>query len=80
MVAVVVAFLLARSLDWRSEGEARAAGLVAGAAVLLAPISLQQNDLKQYSADAALALLVLLVARDAEQASRPTARSFGSAS
>ena len=73
-VAVVVAFLLARSLNWRSEGEARAAGLVAGAAVLLAPISLQQNDLKQYSADAALALLVLLVARDAER--RPDRRAL----
>jgi hypothetical protein len=35
--------------------------------VLLAPISLAQNDLKQFSADAALSLLVLLVARDAER-------------
>lgn len=67
VVAVVVAFRLARGLNWRSVTEARAAGVVVGAAVLLAPISLQQNDLKQYSADAALSLLVLLVARDAEQ-------------
>jgi hypothetical protein len=74
VAAVVVAFRLARGLNWRSPGEARAAGVIAGAAVLLAPISLQQNDLKQYTADAALALLVFVVAREADR--RPGRRAL----
>jgi hypothetical protein len=72
-VAVVCAYLLARGLNWRTVGEARAAGVVAAAAVLLAPVSLQQNDLKQYSADGAAALLVLIVARDTERRHERTA-------
>lgn len=72
--AAALAFAFVRSLNWGSANGGRAAGTIAGAAVLLAPMSLVQNDLKQYSCDAALSLLVLLLARRAEQ--RPGLRAL----
>ena len=72
--AAALAFALVRSLNWGSVNGGRAAGAMAGAAVLLAPMSLAQNDLKQYSCDAAVSLLVLLLARRAEQ--RPGLRAL----
>lgn len=73
-VAAALAFAFVRSLSWGSPNAGRAAGTIAGAAVLLAPMSLVQNDLKQYSCDAALSLLVLMLARRAEQ--RPGLRAL----
>lgn len=59
---VVMAYVLARSLQWTSTMRARFAGIVAAIVVMLAPISLGRNDLKQYTCDAFCALVVLTVA------------------
>ncbi len=63
---VVMAYLFVRSLPWKSAGVARFTGTIAGAAVLLAPISLIRNDLKQYTADAFFTLAVVTLASRAE--------------
>jgi hypothetical protein len=57
--AVIIAYWLARQLSWRWPPASVAAGLTAGIGVLLVPAMLQRNDLKQYTADACMALLVL---------------------
>jgi hypothetical protein len=63
-LTVIAAYSLARVLPWRSELWARLAAVLAGLAVLLAPSSLLRNDLKQYTADAFVTLIVwYLVAR-----------------
>ncbi|MBV1855700.1 hypothetical protein [Catellatospora tritici] len=55
----LVAYLLARSMRWPTRGFGVLAGLTAGAAVLLLPAQQIRHDLKQYTADALVALLVL---------------------
>ncbi|MET7402729.1 hypothetical protein ABZS66_55535 [Dactylosporangium sp. NPDC005572] len=57
--SVVAAYALARTLAWPSRSRAVTAGLFAGAATLLVPAQLMRHDLKQYTADAAVALLLL---------------------
>ena len=59
--AVVTACWLGHGLGWRARGAPAVAGLAAGGAVLLAPGMLVRDDLKQYTADACLALLALAV-------------------
>lgn len=58
-LAVVPAYLLARRLDWDDSGTAVAAGSLAAVAVLLVPAMLIRDDLKQYTADACLTLVIL---------------------
>ncbi|MGH3275479.1 MAG: hypothetical protein ACRDNZ_14300, partial [Streptosporangiaceae bacterium] len=57
--AVPVAYWLARRLDWPWPPASVIAGLLAAVAVLLVPAMLARDDLKQYTADAFLSLLVL---------------------
>ena len=57
-VAVIPAYWLARRLDWKG-APAVMAGALAAAAVLLVPAMLVRDDLKQYTADACMALVVL---------------------
>ena len=57
--AVVIAYWFARRLGWPRPESSVAAGLLAAIAVLLVPAMLVRDDLKQYTADACLALLVL---------------------
>jgi hypothetical protein len=57
--AVVVAYWLARRLGWPWAPASVIAGLLAAAAALLVPAMLVRDDLKQYTADACLSLLVL---------------------
>jgi hypothetical protein len=59
--AVVAGYWLARRLDWPSRAASLAAGLAAGLGVLLVPAMLVRDDLKQYTADAFMALLALAV-------------------
>jgi hypothetical protein len=59
--AVAVAGWLGRGIGWRVRGAPAAAGLLAAAGALLAPGMLRRDDLKQYTADACLALLALAV-------------------
>src|ERR1019366_7960149 len=54
-IAVLIAYWFARRLGWRQQ----AGGLLAGLGVLLVPAMLVRDDLKQYTADACIALLVL---------------------
>ena len=58
-LAVIPAYLLGRRLNWPDTGTAVAAGLFAAIAVLLVPAMLIRDDLKQYTADACLALVIL---------------------
>jgi hypothetical protein len=57
--AVVVAYWLARRLGWSWAPASVIAGLLAATAALLVPAMLVRDDLKQYTADACLSLLVL---------------------
>jgi hypothetical protein len=57
--AVVAGYWLARGLGWRGRVDAVLAGALAGIAVLLVPAMLHRDDLKQYTADACIALLLL---------------------
>lgn len=56
---VAAAYWFARRLGWAHRGTAVGAGLLAALGALLVPAMLVRNDLKQYTADAFLALLVL---------------------
>jgi hypothetical protein len=70
--AVVIAYWFGRELGWPRREASVAAGLLAGVAVLLAPAMLVRDDLKQYTADACMALLVLaLTSRLEREWSRP---------
>jgi len=58
-LTVVMAYVLARSLSWPSRAGARFAAIVTALVVMLVPLSLLRNDLKQYTCDAFCALVVL---------------------
>ncbi len=58
-LAVAAAYWLARGLGWRGPADRVVAGILAGLAVLLVPAMLLRDDLKQYTADAFMALLIL---------------------
>lgn len=60
-LAVAAAYWLARGLGWRGRADQVMAGLLAGLAVLLVPAMLLRDDLKQYTADAFIALLILVL-------------------
>ncbi len=63
-LTVVAAYVYARTLPWRGVLLARLAGVLAGLAALLVPSALARDDLKQYTADAFVTLVVLaLVSR-----------------
>jgi len=66
--AVVAAYWLGRGLGWRRQQVAVIAGVLAGIAVLLAPAMLVRDDLKQYTADACLAVTVLALTSRLERA------------
>jgi len=57
--AVAIAYWFARRLDWARPEASVIAGVLSGLGVLLVPAMLVRNDLKQYTADACMALLVL---------------------
>jgi hypothetical protein len=68
----VIAYWFGRELGWPRRETSVAAGLLAGTAVLLVPAMLVRDDLKQYTADACMALLVLaLTSRVERKWSRP---------
>ncbi len=58
VLAVVATYLLVRALAWRTRGVGRFAATVAALVVMLAPVSLSRNDLKQYTCDAFVAVLL----------------------
>jgi hypothetical protein len=58
-IAVIPGYWLARRLDWQDRGTSIAAAVLAAAAVLLVPAMLVRDDLKQYTADACMTLVIL---------------------
>jgi MFS family permease len=62
VLTVIMAYVFARVLAWSSRWRARVAAVTAAVVVMLAPLSLGRNDLKQYTADAFCALAVLTAA------------------
>ncbi len=58
-LTVIAAYGYARSLPWRGVGQARLAAVLAGSAALLIPSSLARNDLKQYTCDAFVTVVIL---------------------
>ncbi len=70
--AVVIGYWLGRGLDWPRPQSAIIGGILTGTAVLLVPAMLVRDDLKQYTADACMALAVLaLTSRLERHWSRP---------
>jgi hypothetical protein len=65
--AVAIAYWFARRLDWRRRDASVIAGLLGGFGVLLTPAMLTRNDLKQYTADACMALLALALTSELER-------------
>ncbi len=59
MGTVVFAYLFARDLRWPTPGYGRIAGTVTAILVAIAPIALLRQDLKQYTADAFVTLVIL---------------------
>ncbi|WP_238013234.1 hypothetical protein KZZ52_28195 [Dactylosporangium sp. AC04546] len=70
-VSAVAAYGVARLLGWTRRTTAVTAGLGAAAAVLLLPAQQQRHDLKQYTADAAVGLLLVLLLAWAERSWSP---------
>ena len=66
-LSVVMAYVFARSLSWASRAEARLAAIAAGLLVMLVPLALQRNDLKQYTCDAFCALVLITIGAWAER-------------
>jgi hypothetical protein len=64
---VVMAYVFARNLPWRSLFAARFAGALAAAAVALVPIAVVRNDLKQYTCDAFVVLLLFALTSRCER-------------
>ncbi|WP_157695374.1 hypothetical protein [Nakamurella panacisegetis] len=78
---VVAAYVYVRSLPWPRLTISRLAAVLAGLAGLLTPSALARDDLKQYTADAFLALVVLwFVGRVQEDASRRRLLTLGAVS
>lgn len=58
-LTVAAAYVFARTLPWRSTAIARLAAVLSALAALLIPSALMRDDLKQYTADAFVTVLVL---------------------
>jgi hypothetical protein len=70
VLSVVTAYALTRSLPGMTRASARFGAIVAALLVMLAPLSLHRNDLKQYTCDAFCALGLLAIGAWAERAPR----------
>jgi hypothetical protein len=78
--SVITGYALARLLGWGGPGRARWAGALVACAVLLLPAQQSRHDLKQYTADAAVTLLVLALLAWAEAGwTRGRAAALGAA-
>jgi hypothetical protein len=66
VLGVIAAYVLARVLAWESRRTAQLAATATAFVVMMAPLALVRNDLKQYTCDAfcALAILAIGVATD----------------
>jgi hypothetical protein len=76
--SVVAAYALGHLLCWRTTFRATVGGLAAGLSVLLLPAQLARHDLKQYTADACVALALFALLAWYESASRLVVLSVAS--
>ncbi|GIF49557.1 hypothetical protein DFJ67_4834 [Asanoa ferruginea] len=74
VLSVLAGYALAAVVRWPSRAHRIGAGLVTGLAVALLPAQQVRHDLKQYTADAAVALLLLVVAGLVEAGGYPRQR------
>jgi hypothetical protein len=68
LAGIVGAYWLGRGLAWRGHTQRVLAGLAAGAGMLLLPAMQVRHDLKQYTTDAAVAIILLALASRTEAA------------
>jgi hypothetical protein len=66
-VSVIIAYWFARRIGWPGRAASVTAGLLSGIGVLLVPAMLVRNDLKEYTADACMALLTLALTSQLER-------------
>jgi hypothetical protein len=66
--SVLLGYALGRLLAWPSRAWAILAGLVGGLGAVLVPAQVLRHDLKQYTADAAIALLLVVLLAGLERA------------
>jgi hypothetical protein len=69
MLTVGATYVLTRTLGWRRQSSARFAATATALVVMLAPVSLIRNDLKQYTCDAFCAVVLLGLGAWAERTS-----------
>jgi len=69
VLTVTATYVVTRRLGWRCRSDARFAATAAAFAVMLAPVSLIRNDLKQYTCDAFCAVVLIGVGAWAERTS-----------
>lgn len=72
VLTVSATYVLTRTLGWQRRSSARFAATAAALVVMLAPLSLIRNDLKQYTCDAFCAVVLLGVGAWAERTSNRT--------
>jgi hypothetical protein len=68
VLTVLLAYVLVRRFEWKRRPSARVAALVTALVVMLTPVSLARNDLKPYTCDAFVAVLLLAVGAWVERA------------
>jgi len=61
------AYILVRRLPWATVSSARCCAVLCSTAVLLSPTSLVRDDLKQYTADALVSLIILAIVSQMER-------------
>jgi hypothetical protein len=71
VAGVVAVYALVRSIDWPSTRVARVAAAATALVVCWVPLSLMRNDLKQYTADAFFAVVLLATGRTVERRPNP---------
>lgn len=65
--SVAAAYVLGRTLGWLSRWEGRLCGVLAATVALLSPAALLRQDLKQYTADAFVVVLIVVLVSRVEQ-------------
>ncbi len=67
VLGVLTAYLFARTLQWKTRRVAQFAGAATAFVVMMAPVSLIRNDLKQYTCDAFCAIGILTLGAKTER-------------
>ena len=73
VLGVLTAYVFARALEWKSRRVARFGGIATAFVVMMAPVALVRNDLKQYTCDAFCALAILAIGARTDRDDLPLA-------